>query len=158
MIPTRISHYEAARRARSGRYGCRLQGQRCETRPDGGLKFLPPQLTGDSMRATVFLREARAASAIDHPNLHHPRGRRTPDGRVFLAMALYDGQTLDRESMGGPLTPSEPRRSAAVASACEAHRAGIIHRDIKPANIMITSDGVVKILDFAWPSSVSRQI
>jgi serine/threonine protein kinase/Flp pilus assembly protein TadD len=151
MIPKRISHYELLEELGAGGMGVVYKANDLKLGRTVALKFLPPQLTGDSSARHRFLREARAASAIDHPNIctiHEVD--ETPDGRVFLAMALYDGQTLRSRIGGGPLAPLEAAEiAAAVASGlAKAHRAGIIHRDIKPANIMITSDGVVKILDF----------
>jgi serine/threonine protein kinase/tetratricopeptide (TPR) repeat protein len=115
------------------------------------LKFLPAQLLGDSSARARFLREARTASSVDHPNIctiHEVD--EAPDGRIFFAMALYDGETLRSRIARGPLPPTEARQIAiAIATGlAKAHRLGIVHRDIKPANIMITNDGVVKILDF----------
>ncbi|MDQ6799555.1 MAG: protein kinase [Acidobacteriota bacterium] len=151
MIPTKISHYELLEELGSGGMGVVYKANDLKLGRTVALKFLPPQLTGDSSARHRFLREARAASAIDHPNIctiHEVD--ETPDGRVFLAMALYDGQTLRSRIAGGLLSPPDAAEiAAAVASGlAKAHRAGIVHRDIKPANIMITSDGVVKILDF----------
>ncbi|HEY8184217.1 MAG TPA: protein kinase [Thermoanaerobaculia bacterium] len=151
MIPTKISHYELLEELGAGGMGVVYKANDLKLGRTVALKFLPPQLTGDSSARHRFLREARAASAIDHPNIctiHEVD--ETPDGRVFLAMALYDGQTLRSRIAGGPLPPAEAAEIAAAAASglAKAHRAGIIHRDIKPANIMITSDGVVKILDF----------
>jgi serine/threonine protein kinase/Flp pilus assembly protein TadD len=151
MLPTRISHYELLEELGAGGMGIVYKANDLKLGRTVALKFLPPQMTGDSSARHRFLREARAASAIDHPNIctiHEVD--ETPDGRVFLAMALYDGQTLRSRIAGGPLAPAEAQEiAAAVASGLsKAHRAGIIHRDIKPANIMITSDSVVKILDF----------
>jgi len=115
------------------------------------LKFLVPELSRDPVAKRRFLREARAASALDHPNLCtiHEVGE-TADGQIFLAMPCYEGETLRQRIRRGALPLDE-----AVDFACQAaqglgkaHKNGIVHRDIKPANLMITTDGVVKVLDF----------
>ena len=115
------------------------------------LKFLPPELTRDPVAKARFLQEARAASALDHPNICtiHEVGE-TDDGQLFLVMTCYDGETLKRKIERGPLPIDEAVDIAKqiAQGLTKAHRLGIVHRDIKPANIMLTSDGIVKILDF----------
>jgi serine/threonine protein kinase/Tol biopolymer transport system component len=115
------------------------------------LKFLAPELCRDPAAKQRFLREARAASALDHPNLCtiHEVGE-TADGQIFLAMPCYEGETLRQRIRRGPLPLDEAADIAyQVAQGLgKAHKNGIVHRDVKPANLMITTDGVVKILDF----------
>ena len=115
------------------------------------LKFLPAELTRDPTAKARFVKEARAASGLDHPNLCTilEMGE-TPDGRLYLAMPCYDGETLRRKVEGGPLPVDEAVEIAVqiARGLAKAHRNGIIHRDIKPANVIVTGDGVVKILDF----------
>ncbi len=115
------------------------------------LKFLPPELTRDPQAKERFEQEARAASSLDHPNLCTilELGE-TPDGRLYLAMPCYDGETLRRRIERGPLPVSEAVDIALqiARGLSKAHRSGIVHRDIKPANVIVTTDGVVKILDF----------
>jgi len=128
------------------------------------LKFLPPELTRDREAKMRFEQEARAASSLDHPNLCTilEMGE-APDGRLYMAMPCYDGETLRRKIERGPL-PVEEAVDVALQIArglAKAHRNGIIHRDIKPANLIVTSDGVVKILDFglaklAGSAAISR--
>jgi eukaryotic-like serine/threonine-protein kinase len=119
------------------------------------LKFLPPALVPNPQAAMRFLNEARAASALDHPNICtiHEVGE-TAEGQLFLAMAFYDGETLKQRLERGPLPVAEALHIAVQAARglAKAHHQGIVHRDIKPANLMITGDGIVKILDFgiAW--------
>jgi non-specific serine/threonine protein kinase len=115
------------------------------------LKFLPAHLRTDSEARRRFLAEAQAASALDHPNICtiYDIGD-AEDGRHFIAMAHYDGETLERKIDKGPM-PIEDSVAIALQIAeglGRAHEAGIIHRDIKPSNVMVTSRGEVKILDF----------
>ena len=115
------------------------------------LKFLPPELTRNLQARERFVQEARAASGLDHPNICTIYEiEETDDGRVFIAMAYYEGESLKDKIERGPLNPDEAVDiSIQVARGlAKAHKKGIIHRDIKPANIMITNDGIVKIVDF----------
>jgi serine/threonine protein kinase/tetratricopeptide (TPR) repeat protein len=115
------------------------------------LKFLPPDLTRDSEAKQRFIYEAKAASAFDHPNICnvHDFGE-TDDGQMFIVMACYDGETLKKRIERGPLEVEEAIDIAIqiAQGLAIAHEHGILHRDVKPANIMITVDGVVKIVDF----------
>jgi class 3 adenylate cyclase len=115
------------------------------------LKFLPTHLSSDPTAKKRFLVEARAAAAIEHPNICtvHEIGEAS-DGTLHIVMACYDGETLDRCIARGPLPVSEAIRVGAeiTRGLIKAHQRGIVHRDIKPANVMITADGLVKILDF----------
>lgn len=115
------------------------------------LKFLPPELTRDPEARERFVHEARAASALDHQNICvvHDIGE-TEDGRSFIVMAFYEGETLKKRTERGPLKLDEAIDIAqqVARGLARAHEHGIVHRDIKPANIMVTSDGVAKIVDF----------
>ena len=115
------------------------------------LKFLQPRLNEDDSAAERFRLEARAIAALEHPNICtiHEIGE-TDDGQLYLAMPLYEGETVQQRIRHGPL-PIGDAVSIAVQVAralAKAHARGIIHRDIKPSNILITNDGVVKLLDF----------
>jgi serine/threonine protein kinase/tetratricopeptide (TPR) repeat protein len=115
------------------------------------LKFLPPHLASDELSKRRFLLEARAAAALEHANVCtvYEIGE-TADGQLFLAMPLYDGETLQARLARGPLpldhAVAMTREIAAGLAA--AHQNGIVHRDIKPSNIMLLPDGRLKILDF----------
>jgi serine/threonine protein kinase/tetratricopeptide (TPR) repeat protein len=115
------------------------------------LKFLSPQLTLDDDAKTRFTHEAQAASALQHHNICtiHEIDQ-TPDGRMFICMDYYAGDTLKARIDRGPVPVRDAVELAAQAAdgLAKAHGAGMVHRDVKPANIAVTDDGVVKILDF----------
>lgn len=115
------------------------------------LKFLPQHLNEDSEAEARFLHEAKTASALDHANICtiHDIGE-TEDGELFIAMAYYEGVTIEEKIAEGPLPIHEVIDYAmqTARGLDKAHAAEIVHRDIKPANLLVTPDGVVKILDF----------
>ena len=114
------------------------------------LKFLQPRHDADDS-AERFRLEARAAGALEHPNICtiYDIGE-TDDGRLYIAMPLYDGETLQERIARGPLPIGEATDITVqvLRGLAKAHARGIIHRDIKPANVFVTADGVVKLLDF----------
>ena len=115
------------------------------------IKLLPPNLTRDETAKQRFLQEAKAASALDHPNICNIHEiNETPDGQLYLVMAHYEGETLKERIARGPLAVDDALDIATQVGQglSKAHEAGIVHRDIKPANLMVTADGTVKILDF----------
>jgi len=117
------------------------------------LKFLPSDLTRDTAAKERFLREARVAASLDHPNvctIYEVGEAPGDEAQVFIAMAHYEGETLKQRIEQGTL---EVAAALDIASQighglAKAHDAGIVHRDIKPANLIVTTDGLVKILDF----------
>ncbi len=115
------------------------------------LKFLPPGLTSDTEAKERFVQEAQAASSLDHQNICtvYDIGS-TDDGRTFLVMACYDGEMLQEKIARGPLKVEEAVDIAlqVARGLAKAHERGIVHRDIKPSNIIITTDGIAKIVDF----------
>jgi len=114
------------------------------------LKMLPASLTTEDERVRRFQQEARAASALNHPNIITIYEIREMDSRHFMATEFIDGETLFERLRAGLMKISDALDVAVqVTSAlCAAHQAGIVHRDIKPGNIMLRTDGIVKVLDF----------
>ncbi len=114
------------------------------------LKFLPPALAHNRPALERFEREARAASALNHPNICTVYAIEEAGGERFIAMELLDGETLDRQiaSRAGAWDAVVESAIQIADALAAAHRRGIVHRDIKPANIFITRDGRAKVLDF----------
>ena len=112
------------------------------------LKILPADVAADRIRMSRFLQEARAASALNHPNIITVHEIDESDSAHFIVTEFIEGKTLRERLSKAPLTASEALDVAAqVASAlATAHQHGIIHRDIKPENIMVREDGLVKVL------------
>ena len=151
MIGRTVSHYRILSKLGEGGRGVVYKAEDVKLKRAVALKFLPPELTRDKAAKTRFIHEAQAASALQHNNICaiHEIDE-TKDGRLFIAMDCYDGETLKEKIAKGPLPVKEALNiTLQVAEGlAEAHRAGIVHRDLKPANIMVTSGGVAKILDF----------
>jgi TolB-like protein/Tfp pilus assembly protein PilF len=146
-----IGRYRVARRLGRGGMGVVYLAHDPRLDRSVALKLLPPYLSADAEAARRLTEEAKAASALDHPHIItiYEIGE-TADERLFLAMAFYEGETLRERITRGPL-PVEEAIGLAVQVAeglAAAHRKGIVHRDVKPENLLVTADGVLKILDF----------
>jgi serine/threonine protein kinase/Tfp pilus assembly protein PilF len=151
MIGRTVSHYRILEKLGEGGMGVVYKAEDTRLGRAVALKFLPPELTRDASAKERFINEARAASALDHPNICTMyEVAETEDGQTFIAMAYYEGESLESKIARGPLKLDEALDIAVqIAQGLgKAHGQGIIHRDIKPANILITEDGLVKIVDF----------
>jgi len=151
MIGQTISHYKILEKLGQGGMGVVYKAEDTKLKRPVALKFLPPDLTRDEEANQRFINEARAASALDHPNICTIYEiDETDDGQLFIAMACYEGETLNKKVGSDNLSVSSTIEIAIqiAQGLAKAHEKGIVHRDIKPANIFVTSDGLVKILDF----------
>jgi serine/threonine protein kinase len=151
VIGKTVLHYRIISKLGAGGMGVVYKAEDLKLRRLVALKFLPEETTRDPEIKRRFLNEARAASALDHPNICSIYEiNETGDGRVFLVMAYYPGLALNERIGQGPLPVAETLRIAMqiAAGLAKAHQKGIIHRDIKPGNILLSEDGLVKILDF----------
>jgi serine/threonine-protein kinase len=153
----RLSHYEIREKLGEGGMGVVYRAVDIRLERPVALKILPPDKMADPARRGRFVREAKAASALNHPNIVTIYDIETEAGRDFIAMELVSGRTLGDAMAQGPLPVEEAVRYAVQAAEAlrAAHAAGLVHRDIKPANIMITPAGVVKLLDFGLAKLVS---
>ncbi|MET0622464.1 MAG: protein kinase [Pyrinomonadaceae bacterium] len=150
LVGQSVGHYHVMALLGSGGMGDVYLARDTRLRRKVALKLLPDYLTDDESRIRRFRQEARAASALNHPNVLTIYEIEQADGRYFIATEFVEGETLRQRLKGGGLGPGEALGVAAqIAGALsKAHQAGIVHRDIKPENVMLDAEGRVKVLDF----------
>jgi serine/threonine protein kinase len=151
MIGKTVTHYKILEKLGEGGMGVVYKAEDLTLNRLVALKFLPHELSTDDNTKTRFIHEAKSASSLDHPNICtiHEIDE-TSDGRTFIVMPCYEGETLTEKLGKGPLEINEAidvvlQVASGLASA---HKKGIVHRDIKPGNILLTNDGHVKLVDF----------
>jgi serine/threonine protein kinase len=150
MVGQTISHYRIDSKLGEGGMGVVYKGEDSRLGRAVALKFLAPHLTSDEQTRKRFIREARAAASLDHPNIATVFAIEEAEGTVFLAMALVEGRTVKDMITERPLRRNDVLDIASqVAAALQAaHQQGVVHRDVKPANVMVNRHGQVKVMDF----------
>ncbi|MEO7134988.1 MAG: serine/threonine-protein kinase, partial [Vicinamibacterales bacterium] len=140
-----VSHYKIVDEISRGGMGIVYRATDTRLNRDVALKVLPAELTTDTDRRDRFIREARAASALEHPNIAVIHDVGEEDGVSFIAMELIRGDKLS-DAIGNGVIAQLPGRALEIATQVaealsRAHTQGIVHRDLKPANVMLTEDG-----------------
>ena len=156
----RLGPYEITGELGAGGMGIVYRADDTKLRRTVALKFLPREWSQDDIAKERFVREAQAASAVDHPNICTVYAiESTDDGQLYIVMAYYPGQTLKQRLAEGPIPVAETLDIAyqIATGLAKAHALGLVHRDIKPANVLITADGLVKILDFGLAKFANEQ-
>ena len=160
MIGETILHYKIIEKIGAGGMGVVYKARDTKLDRVVALKFLPEDLLRDKIAKERFTQEAKSASKLDHPNICTIHAVEEVDDRLFIAMAYYEGETLQEVIDKGPMKIDEVLTiTNKVADGLhEAHSKGIVHRDIKPSNIMLTDRGQVKIMDFGLAKSIAGSL
>src|ERR1700761_5061664 len=154
-----LRDYEILGRIGAGGMGVVLQARDLKLNRIVALKFLPQTLYGGEADKESLLKEARAISALDHPNICTIYGlEESEDGNLFIVMGYYDGGTLAGKIANGPIPVREAvgLLTGIASGLAAAHAHNIIHRDIKPSNILLTRQNLVKIVDFGISKAISN--
>jgi serine/threonine-protein kinase len=159
MIGRTIAHFEMIEKLGEGGMGVVYKARDKHLDRFVAFKVLQPDAVANPDLRRRFVQEAKAASALNHPNIVHIYDIGEADGSLFIAMEYVAGRTLDQLIKGSGITLHQALRGAAqVADALSAaHAAGIVHRDLKPSNIMVTEQGLVKVLDFGLAKLLDRE-
>src|SRR5512134_3066752 len=159
MIGRKLSHFRILDRIGEGGMGVVYLAEDEKLQRVVAFKVLPPERLADEERRLRFMREARTAAAVTHPNIAVVHEIGESDGVVFIAMELVEGKTL-RSTIGGRPMPLREALRLGVEMAeglSAAHHARVIHRDLKPDNAIVTPNGHVKILDFGLAKLLEEQ-
>jgi eukaryotic-like serine/threonine-protein kinase len=145
-----VAHYRILEKIGEGGMGVVYRARDERLNRDVALKFLPAELDKDAAARSLLVREARTASAMNHPNICTIHDVGEEDGRTYIVMELVRGRPLEEIAREGPMpTEAIVRYGEQIADAlAHAHQHGVVHRDLKSANILVTAEGRVKILDF----------
>ncbi|MFN2386738.1 MAG: serine/threonine-protein kinase, partial [Thermoanaerobaculia bacterium] len=159
-VGSRLGPYEVLAELGAGGMGEVYRAKDARLGRDVALKVLPTEAAGDAGRRSRFAEEARAASALAHPNIVAVYDVGESDGSVWIAMELIEGRTVRELLVSGPLPA---RRALEIGTQvaeglAAAHAAGIVHRDLKPENLILSRDGFVKILDFGLAKLADRGV
>jgi serine/threonine protein kinase len=149
-VGQQVSHYQIQEKIGEGGMGAMYRAYDTQLRRPVALKVLPPEYASDPERRSRLLREARAASALNHPNIVGIYEVGSDKGVDFIAMEFIEGKSLGEiiPAKGLPLGKALDYAVQIASGLAKANAAGVIHRDLKPGNIMLTRDGLVKLLDF----------
>lgn len=160
MVGQTLLHYKVIEKIGEGGMGAVFRAHDTHLDRPVAIKVLPPDKVADPERKQRFVQEAKAASALRHPNIVVIHDIATDRGLDFIVMELVEGQSLDRliRRKGLKLSQALEHAVQIADGLAKAHAAGIIHRDLKPTNIMVTDDGLVKILDFGLAKLMEEEV